>query len=1082
MAEEHDELEKLERKPEVFAPKDGPFEIISDKMVPGPYWAEAEEKELELEAAPLSKKEEDGIDKKFPLNRRSFLRFLSLGTAAGAAACVRRPAERAVSYVNQPTDMTVGVATYYATTCQQCSASCGILAKTKEGRLVKLEGHHRHSISQGALCSLGQGQIQGLYHPERLKGPQVRNALGSTDSARWSYVFKELGEKLKESPKKVAIWTGASTGHRKQFFKDVLKKLGSPESNLFSWDPNGLAASIQEAHQIAFRQEGMPRVELSKAQFLVGVGSDFQDVGLSPIYQTKGFSRFHEYKYGKKNEFVQFESHLTLTGGAADRRFVIPPKYELSLVLMLLERVAAKAKTTKALSSLAKDILKDNRSTMINAAVKIGVPAKEISKVADKLLSHPSVVLAGSTANSEDGTLLQLATLLLNHMIGAYENGVLEFSKGWLSATYSTKDLQRFVKEAGNIDLLFIVDSNPAFTIPSSFQFDKSLKKIKTRVSLNYFPNETDQLCHYVLPTHHPLEAWGDAEAVSGFLSVQQPVMRATTNSRQAEDVFLWSLAVAKKNLPYASYRVYLKEKWKSFSSMEGGSIAPFDNKYKKLLATGFIGKLRERKLSSFRNIRLYFQNYALPQDGIKLIVPFDARFLDGRGSHLPVLQEVGDAMSSIAWDSWVSVSPARMKKLGLRKNQMLKLETSKGKIELAAYPMPGLHDDAVVVYRGNGHRDKRSTISFQNGEDPLGLLEAKVDSLSKHPVTLGGSVKLSVLSKYYRLAAMQKHSDLMNRKDIIKDYSLEQANSYSNNQDLDKVPDLYPKLKGSAHSPYRWGMAIDLDKCNGCGSCMTACSIENNVPQVGRDQVIMGRDMHWIRRDRYFSGDLENPKVSFQPVMCQHCNHAPCEPVCPVFATTHEPEGLNAMTYNRCVGTRYCANACPYKVRRFNYWTHKWGEMASEPYSRNPRATNPDVTVRTRGVMEKCSMCVGRIRDKKHLAKREGRTVADGEIKTACQQTCPTNAIVFGNLNDSQSEIAKLRRNGRAYLLLGADPRHKHYGLKTLPNVNYLAKVSLNGKKSSGMNHGEETHGTHGDNGHGSHEDSGHSDHSHHG
>ena len=1072
MAEEHDELEKLSKKPEVFAPKDGPFEIISDKLVPGPYWAEAEEKSSDLKASPLQKEKakEDELNKeKYSLNRRNFLRFVGIGTAASAAACVRRPAERAVAYVNQPIDQAVGVATHYATTCSQCSASCGILAKTKEGRLVKVEGHHRHSISQGALCSLGQAQVQGLYHPERLKGPQHKNSLGVFESVRWSNVFKQLSEKVKDT-KKVAILTGPSTGHRHGFFKDFLKRLGAPESNLFTWDPNSLAASLQEAHEIAFKAPGIPRVELGKAKFLVGVGSDFQDVGISSVYLTKSFSRFHEYRYGKKNEFVQFESHLTITGGKADTRHVIPPRYELSLVLLLLDKVFQRKKNhlNASLKSLSLNILKDHKSKLVDAAVHVGVSSKELQRVAEKLVQTPSLVLAGSTAASEDGTLLQLATLLLNKMIGAYDNHILEFKKGWLAPSSDPKGLNRFKSSAKDIDLLFVIDSNPAFTIPDSFRFGDAFKKVKTKVSINYFPNETDHLCDLALPSHHPLEAWGDAEAVSGFLSVQQPVMRPTTNSRQAEDILLWVLAASKKSLPYDSYRSYLKEKWKLFSTMKVASSAPFDNKYKRLLATGFTGKLKERSISSVRNIRLYFQAYQLPEAGLKLITPFDSRFFDGRGAHLPVLQEIGDALTTIAWDSWVSLSPVFMKEKGIKKNQKVLLETSSGKLELAAYPMPGLHRDSIVVYRGNGHTDKRSTISFKNGENPLKLLGAKLDSLTKHPVTLGEEVKLKALTSFYRLAAMQKHSDLMNRKDIIKDYSLAQANKFSNNQNLDDVPDLYPKLKGSAHSPYRWGMAIDLDKCNGCGSCMTACSIENNVPQVGREQVIMGRDMHWVRRDRYFTGTLENPKVAFQPVMCQHCNHAPCEPVCPVFATTHEPEGLNAMTYNRCVGTRYCANACPYKVRRFNYWTHKWGEMAEEPYSRNPRATNPDVTVRTRGVMEKCSLCVGRIRDKKHLAKREGRKLVDGEIKTACQQTCPTNAIVFGNLNDPHSEITGLRKNGRAYLLLGADPRHKHYGLKTLPNINYLAKVSLSSKEADETHHKESK--------------SGHSDASHHG
>lgn len=1069
MAEEHDELEKLSNKPEVFAPE-GAFEVISDKMVEGPYWAEVEERVPRLEGDEFELKKEGqkspSLAKKFPIDRRNFLRFMGMGAAAGASSCIRRPAEKAVSYVNQPVDQVVGVATHYATTCNQCSASCGILARTREGRLTKLEGHHRHSISQGALCSLGQAQIQGLYHPERLKGPQSRGSSNNLVSSDWSSLYKELAN-LVNTTKKVAIFTGGATGNRHHFFRDFLKKLGASPDNLFTWEPNSLIASLQEAHEIAFNVKGMPRVELGKAKFLLGVGSDFQDVGISSIYQTKGFSRFHSYRYGRKNEFVQFESHLTITGAKADKRYVIPPCYELVVVLLLLRSVYKEKGSSLqgSFKKLVASILKDHEDKLNEAQKRLDISAKDFSRLTSKLIKNSSVVLAGSTSHSSDGTLLQLATLLLNKMIGAYD-GILEFKKGWLNPIVSPKDLARFQRVANDIDILFIVDSNPLFTLPKSWEIKKSLNKIKKIVSIQYFPNETDKVAHFVLPSHHPLEAWGDAEPVSGFLSIQQPVMRATTNSRQAEDIFLWILATANKSLPYASYRQYLKEKWQNFDTLKLDIPANYENKYKRLLATGFTGKLKERSLPSVRNIRLYFQSFVLPHSGLKLIAPFDHRLFDGRGSHLPILQEIGDAMTTIAWDTWVSLNPHRMQEMGLKKNQKVLVKSGSTKIELAVYPLPGLHKDSVVIYRGNGHTDKRSTISYENGIDPLVLLENHEDSLCHQPVTQGQTVTITPLDKWYRLAAMQKHSDLMNRKDIIKEYSLAELKKFRNDQNLDDVPDLYPKLKGSAHSPYRWGMAIDLDLCNGCGSCMTACSIENNIPQIGREQVVMGRQMHWVRRDRYFSGDPSNPKVTFQPVMCQHCNHAPCEPVCPVFATTHEPEGLNAMTYNRCVGTRYCANACPYKVRRFNWWTHKWGEMAKDHYSRNPRATNPDVTVRTRGVMEKCSLCVGRIRERKHVAKREGREVIDGEIKTACQQTCPTNAIVFGNLNDPNSEIAKLRKNGRSYLLLGADPRHKHYGLKTLPNVNYLAKVSLEDKKHKKTHHGSSK--GHGDSHHG--------------
>ncbi|MDA9951739.1 4Fe-4S dicluster domain-containing protein, partial [Oligoflexaceae bacterium] len=326
-------------------------------------------------------------------------------------------------------------------------------------------------------------------------------------------------------------------------------------------------------------------------------------------------------------------------------------------------------------------------------------------------------------------------------------------------------------------------------------------------------------------------------------------------------------------------------------------------------------------------------------------------------------------------------------------------------------------------------------------------------DSISGEPVTSGVSVTIEKTGRIHRLAAMQKHNDIGNRSDIIKTVALDKAKAeIRKTVDVDTVPDLYPQLETGE---YRWGLSIDLNACVGCSACMVACSVENNIPQIGRQQILLGREMHWIRLDRYFNGSMDNPEVTIQPVMCQQCNHAPCEAVCPVYATVHDPEGLNTQTYNRCVGTRYCANACPYKVRRFNWFTHKWNVIAADEKHRNPRALNPDVTVRTRGIMEKCTFCIQRIRGGKYKAKNEDRKVFDSEIKTACQQVCPTNAIVFGDLKDQRTAVHKLRKSSRSFLMLGGDPEHKHYGIKTLPNVNYLAKVKNKVDEKDSGHHG---------------------------
>ena len=538
--------------------------------------------------------------------------------------------------------------------------------------------------------------------------------------------------------------------------------------------------------------------------------------------------------------------------------------------------------------------------------------------------------------------------------------------------------------------------------------------------------------------------------------------VRSTTDSKQAEDILLWILAYMKRSLPFKDYRSYLMKKWERVYNLIGTNV-DYDTFFKAVLRRGFIGKLSTRTLADLKDCSQYFSRLKAVEEGFILAAPLDHRFQDGRAAHLPVLQETSDGLSTITWDTWIALNPETMKKMSVKRNQIIKISGNNGSLELAAYPMPGIHPDLAVIPRGNGHEDQRSTISYQNGINPLSILSKASDPLSGQAVTSLQKITLEATNKWYRLAATQKQNDIGNRSEIVKKISLKDARKkLKQNVDLDTVPDLYPALE---KREYHWGMSIDLEKCTGCGACIAACSLENNVPQIGREQVLLGRIMHWIRLDRYFYGELDKPVVTFQPVMCQHCNHAPCEAVCPVFATTHDPEGLNAMTYNRCVGTRYCANACPYKVRRFNWWTYKWGSMGKNARDRNPRALNPDVTVRTRGVMEKCSFCVGRLRDAKHNAKEQNRQVRDGEVKTACQQTCPTDAITFGNLNDKESRVSQQRKDFRAYLMLGGDPEHGHYGIKTLPNVNYLADITLEDRPARGFGK-QQDHG-HGDEGH---------------
>lgn len=1055
-----DELEKLAKKPVVFAP-DGPFEKPA-AVTPGRLYTTADERLPEL-ADEASDRLEVGKDRaatevmpevRGNFDRRDLLKLFTVSSLAGATSCVRRPVEKAIPHVNQPIDTVVGMPVDYATTCGGCPSGCGVISRTREGRPTKLEGYDKHSVNQGGLCSLGQASILDLYHPERRPGPMVRHGK-RLDLSTWDKVLPELAKKV-GSAKKVAILTNGSTGHRNDFLRAFLKKAGMSADSLYTYEPDSLYAATSEAYDQAFGRDVIPRMDFDQLEMLVGVGTDFLE---SSVSAAKGFTRFHAYdhKRGEKNRFVQFEAAASLTGTKAEKRFVIPPGSELITTLLIM-RALFENKNSKGTSFERKvilDILNSKLSALYAGYKEIGVTKADFDKLAVEMIEKRSAVLVGGSSNFDESmTVLQLAAICCNILIGAYDK-ILRLDEGWHPSPVKAGDMSRFQVDAKNIDLLFVVDTNPVFTTPSSWQMTELLEKIPTVVSVQSFPNETDQFAKFVLPNHHYLEAWGDEQPVAGYWSIRQPTVRPLTDSRQAEDVLLWVLAHMDRPLGYADYRSYLQEQWvKDLRGFAPAGIKQ-DTFVKALQRNGYIGKPRKASRPRFRDTTKLFAGDLGPKSkGLVLQAPFDVRLGDGRGAHLPLLQEVGDPMTTVAWDSFVGLNPNTMKSMGLKRNQVVRVKSSAGSLEAAVYPVPGLHPQAVSIARGNGHQgghDGASKVSAGVGVDPLVLVPRTVDKLSGQPATSLVAVTVTATGKWHRLAAMQKSHDIGDRHDVVRRHTVKEMRKLKRKVDLDDVPDLYNELPSAEH---RWGLSIDLERCFGCGACMTACSVENNIPQAGREQVLLGREMHWVRLDHYYEGDLNNPKVTFQPVMCQHCNHAPCEAVCPVFATTHDPEGLNAMTYNRCVGTRYCGNACPYKVRRFNWWTHKWGTLGDRPQDFSVRAVNPDVTVRTRGVMEKCSMCVGRLREGRLLAKKEDRPVFDGEIKTACQQTCPADAITFGNLNDSRSAITQARMHPRAYLMLGGEPDHGHYGLKTLPNVNYLADV---GDTPSSGGHGDD-------------------------
>ena len=650
---------------------------------------------------------------------------------------------------------------------------------------------------------------------------------------------------------------------------------------------------------------------------------------------------------------------------------------------------------------------------MDEARSRLGFGESVFKDLAKELLTKKAAIIAGeSSANTQNGTLLQLAAIMANLLSGAYEEKTLDLDRAYMTATTGVNDIARFLATAKTFDMLIVVDSNPAFTLPESTGINTILSEIPTVVSIQAMPTETDLYAKYVLNNHNILEKWGDEQPIAGVYSLNQPAVAPFTNSQQAEDILMWASGYADQPMGFKDYRSFVKDQWNELYKASGLDV-DFDTFFDAHLRKGWYTRLGQTSVPALADFSSSFKP-VVPQKGLKLSAYLDPRLLDGIGADRPVLQETADPLTTICWDTWIAIAPQKCKDLGLRYNDLVQVKGPGGVIELAVYPLPGMHPDAVAIPRGNGRGAGVSRVSTDIGVNPLRVLGLELDVVTGEPVNAGQVVEIIATGRKYRLAAQQKHNDIANRHDILKTVSLAKASAddlANKTFDLDDVPDLYPELK--AHPEYRWGMSIDLEKCTGCGSCTTACDLENNVPQVGREQILLGREMHWIRVDRYFSGPVENPTVSFQPVACQHCNHAPCEPVCPVYATTHDEEGLNIQTYNRCVGTRYCANACPYKVRRFNWFTHKWSIMGDKPIDRNPRALNPQVTVRTRGIMEKCTYCVQRIKDAQHGAlSKPGKIVVDGDVQTACESACPSDAIIFGNFK--RSALAGDLRKGK--------------------------------------------------------------------
>jgi anaerobic selenocysteine-containing dehydrogenase/Fe-S-cluster-containing dehydrogenase component len=982
------------------------------------------------------------------IDRRSFFKIVATsGASAAVAGC--QATEQLLPYVSPPENIVPGVAAYFSTVCRECPSGCGVMAKNRDGRVIKLEGNPDHPVSNGRMCVRGHAALQGLYHPDRFRGARVGGKAVAWDDAV-KHVSDGLGALVKDKQGgKIALVTGLETGTLARLMDEFGKALGARPR--IAYEPLAYEP-IRAANRLVFGRDAIADYAIGEATYLVSFGADFLETWLAPVDHAGDFARMHAFGDGKAGTFVHVEPRLSMTAANADEWVRNAPGTEGLVALAMLKVIldegsgAASAADARALGAAAQGV------DLAAVATASGVPAETIKRIAhDLVASKGGLVIGGGAAmTGSNATETMVAINLLNVAVGA-PGKTLRFgpdSAFGKASPYADMAALTQAMARGEIAVLILGDVNPVYTMPGKSGFAEALAKVPMVVSLANRPSETAAKAHVVLPALHWLESWGDYAAQEGVSGLMQPTMGPVeiggkpVEGKSTGDILLTlgrqalGAEEGKGPLPWPSFEALVKDEWKGAAKQGAGDKA-FAEFWEETLRTG--GVWRDVPLAAVAvkadAARAAMSPAKLEGSGSHalLVVP-SARFYDGRSADRSWLHEVPDTMTQIAWDGWVEIPAETAKQLGVTRGDLVSLTSPHGKIELPAYPSASLHPGAVAVAMGLGHAYTGSyatggavkDIVLNSGANPMLLLGGQPDAASGGLPHLQVKVALAKTGGRRPLAIPQSTHDQDDRE-IAQHIGLgaaKEAELRGKPPAHASHPSMYPPVKYPDH---RWGMSVDVDRCTGCQACVLACQTENNVPVVGKPQVAYGRGQHWLRLERWEEGKAEHPENIFLPMFCQHCAVAPCEPVCPVYAAYHTQEGLNAQVYNRCVGTRYCGNNCPYHVRRFNWFYYTWPSPLD-------LQLNPEVTVRQLGVMEKCTMCVQRIIKGKDEARDHGRPVADGEIQMACQQTCPTRAITFGDLKDDKAMVSKLSRSPRSYHVLEE--------LGTRPAVTYLKKV----------------------------------------
>ncbi len=1009
--------------------------------------------EFKDELLPLVDMDDKGLlEAKTP--RRDFLKYLGFSTAAAAiASSCEMPVRKAVPYLQKPEELIPGVANYYASTYVNGGDVISVVVKQRDGRPIKIEGNELSTITKGGTSAQAQASVLDLYDTVRLRHPLQNDGKAFKEVSTFEAIDKMVGDAI--TGKAIVLLTSTiNSPSTLQIINEFLAKY--PGSHHVQYDAVSYSGMLL-ANEACYGKKAIPSYHFDNAKVIVSLGADFLGTWLSPVEFASQYATNRNLK-GEKPEMsrhIQFESMMSLTGSNADDRFVHRPSETGAVAVALLNALngTAASFTDKRLNEGIKLAAENLKAAGGNALVVSGSNDVNVQMIINAI--NEAIGAGGKTINWA--------------VTSNYRNG-------------SDADFAKLVADinAGAVGALFVYGANPVYTYADGKKLGEAIKKLPVSVSFNATLDETTESCKYIIPSHHWLESWGDAEPKTGYFSLMQPTIYPLFKTRAFQTTLLkWTPGATATD-----YETYFKTFWTTKAGSSAG--------YEKALQDGVIepavptiaaGTFSAAKTEEAKS-KIAASKAAA---GIEVVLYQKISIGDGNQANNPWLQELPDPITKVTWDNYAVMSPALAKEvlgidvMGKDQRQsdryevtpekpVVKITVNGKSIELPVLIIPGNHDKVIGVALGYGRQSaaEANTIDYigrsANGAGKNAYLFVGADGLYSAAATVEKT------SNTYPLAQTQVHGFTESRPVLyetnLADYAkdpeavLREPNEERENltpegpggrKDFVKDATIYPDFEKPG---IKWGMSIDLNTCTGCSACVVACTAENNVSVVGKMQVQRAHEMHWLRIDRYFTGDVENPDVVFQPMLCQHCDNAPCENVCPVAATNHSTEGLNQMTYNRCIGTRYCANNCPYKVRRFNWLDFtgsdsfadnqkplKGVDLDDAVFQMNEDLTrmvlNPDVTVRSRGVIEKCSFCVQRLQETKLNAKKAGDPTLVRNVKTACMQACPTHAISFGNVNDKESDVYKIRH---------VDQKHRNFyvleQLHVLPNVSYLAKV----------------------------------------